>query len=167
MWFPFLEPSLVGCCFTWSMITLRKLPTESPFWSITYFTLLVPCKNVCIALESSIWSRSISSSSSFSSPIIKNLFSRWRMLLLVWILQAFFPQIQISHKDDCNNSWSLLCLSVIWRSLSIWGQRRETEMREWKRELASPAPRAARQCCSVLPYCCLHIGHFFQLSLLC
>lgn len=36
-------------------------------------------------------------------------------------------------------------------------QRSESGRESW--------PRAARQCCSVLPSCCLHNGHYIQLAL--
>lgn len=89
-----------------SMMTLIKLPMQSLFQSITYFTPLVPRKD---RRKSSIWSRFLFSSSSFSSPVTKNLFSRGRMLLLRCILQEFFLQVEVSHKEVCNGESLLWC----------------------------------------------------------
>lgn len=122
----------------------------------TYFTSLLLCKNTW---KSRI-RRSLNSSSSFSSPVIKNLFLRGRIATTdvdyIGVLPSSWDFSQSCNKESLRS----LCLMTF---TFHWG------LKEGDRDLRVDAswPRAARQCCSVLPSCCLHNGHYVQLSLDC
>lgn len=120
----------------------------------TYFTSLLLCKN--------IWKsrirRSLNSSSSFSSPVIKNLFLRGRIATMdvdyIGVLPSCWDFPQSCNKESLL-SLCLMTFTSHWRLKE--GDRDPRVEESW--------PRAARQCCSVLPSCCLHNGHYIQLAL--
>lgn len=70
-----LKLSLVGWCFNYDNPNKTSNRITVPKALCTYFTSLLLCKNT----RKSHIQRSLNSSSSFSSPVIKNLFPRGRI----------------------------------------------------------------------------------------